>query len=262
MAGPREQVPMPPVAGSERHRLDTKLARHRACFTAVPSQPPVTIRCMDRASLEELLGRGLSLAEIGRRLGRHESTVAYWMAKHGLVAAKRAEHMARGGVERDRLSGLVDRGMSAGEIALEVGLSKTTVRHWLREYGLVTQWAARRQASLEGRPTMVLSCPRHGATPFRLQGRGGYRCARCVAEAVSRRRRKVKQILVEEAGGSCVNCGYRRCISALSFHHLDPTEKSYSLSQRGVTRSLAKARAKASKCVLLCANCHAEIEAG
>lgn len=152
--------------------------------------------------------------------------------------------------------------MSAGEIAQTIGLSKTTVRHWLREYGLVTHWAARRRASREGRATMQLRCPRHGVTTFRLRNRGGYRCGRCLAEAVSRRRRKVKQILVEDAGGGCVNCGYRRCVAALSFHHLVPAEKSYALSHRGVTRSLAAARAEASKCVLLCANCHAEVEAG
>jgi predicted HNH restriction endonuclease len=31
---------------------------------------------------------------------------------------------------------------------------------------------------------------------------------------------------------------------------------------QGVTRSLAAARAEMAKCVLLCANCHAEVEAG
>jgi hypothetical protein len=30
----------------------------------------------------------------------------------------------------------------------------------------------------------------------------------------------------------------------------------------GVARSLVRARAEARKCVLLCANCHAEVEAG
>jgi hypothetical protein len=30
---------------------------------------------------------------------------------------------------------------------------------------------------------------------------------------------------------------------------------------RGITRSLARLRAEAAKCVLLCANCHAEVEA-
>lgn len=61
---------------------------------------------------------------------------------------------------------------------------------------------------------------------------------------------------------ACVNCGYRKCLAALEFHHKIPAEKSYALSHRGVTRSLAAARAEASKCVLLCANCHAEVEAG
>ncbi len=82
------------------------------------------------------------------------------------------------------------------------------------------------------------------------------------SEAVVRRRRKVKQVLVEEAGGVCARCGYSRCMAALEFHHLVPSEKSFSLSHRGVARSLEKARAEASKCVLLCANCHAEVEAG
>ncbi len=217
---------------------------------------------MDRVLLEGYLSEGLSLAEIGRRVERHESTVAYWADKYGLEASNRVKHTARGGLERERLAALVDVGMSSREIALTVGLSNSTVRHWLREYGFTTHWSARRRASREGRPTMELECPKHGLTVFRLQSRGGYRCGRCMGEAVSRRRRKVKQILVEDAGGCCVNCGYRRCLAALEFHHMIPAEKSYALSHRGVTRSLAEARAEASKCVLLCANCHAEVEAG
>jgi hypothetical protein len=34
------------------------------------------------------------------------------------------------------------------------------------------------------------------------------------------------------------------------------------LSHRGVTRSLERARHEAKKCILLCGNCHAEVEAG
>jgi hypothetical protein len=46
------------------------------------------------------------------------------------------------------------------------------------------------------------------------------------------------------------------------FHHVDPGEKAFAFSRHGVTRSLAAARAEAAKCVLLCSNCHAEVEAG
>lgn len=77
-----------------------------------------------------------------------------------------------------------------------------------------------------------------------------------------KRRRKVKEILVEEAGGACVICGYDGCVSVLQFHHVNPAEKSFSISARGVTRSIEAARTEAAKCVLLCANCHHEVEAG
>jgi hypothetical protein len=98
---------------------------------------------------------------------------------------------------------------------------------------------------------MMLSCSRHGVTIFRLKNNRGYRCIKCEGEAVSRRRRKVKRILVEEAGGACRICGYSRCVAALEFHHTNPADKSFSLSHRGVCRSLAKARDEARKCVLL-----------
>jgi DNA-binding CsgD family transcriptional regulator len=209
-----------------------------------------------------MLAEGISLAEMGRRLGRHESTVGYWMKKHGLEAVHRTKHAAKGGLTRDELAPLVAGGLSAGEIAEAVGLSKTTVRHWLREHGLDTRWTERREATRGNERELQLHCSRHGTTTFKRRSAGGYRCARCRSEAVARRRRKVKRILVEEAGGRCKLCGYDRCVGALEFHHLAPAEKRFSLSHRGVTRSIERARAEARKCVLLCADCHAEVEAG
>jgi transposase len=217
---------------------------------------------MDRAALEKMLSEGLSLAEIGRRVGRHEATVAYWLAKYGLRAVGRERHAAKGPLRREELAKLVDSGLSSSQIADAVGRTRTTVRHWLREYGLATHWAERRRASKDGVQEMTLRCASHGLTTFRRKRTGGYRCARCGTEAVSRRRRRVKRILVEEAGGACRLCGYSRCMAALEFHHVARDDKRFSLSHRGVTRSIERAREEASKCVLLCANCHAEVEAG
>lgn len=89
-----------------------------------------------------------------------------------------------------------------------------------------------------------------------------WRCLKCRAEAVVARRRSVKATLVAEAGGGCALCGYSRSMAALQFHHLDAAAKEFHISHRGVTRSIAAARAEARKCVLLCANCHAEVGAG
>jgi hypothetical protein len=115
----------------------------------------------------------------------------------------------------------------------------------------------------EGKASVVLHCKHHGETEFALVGsKRQPRCKRCRTEAVARRRRRVKQILVEEAGGRCVLCGYDESFVALEFHHLDPTQKAFGLAQRGITRAIAKVREEARKCVLVCANCHAEVEAG
>jgi transposase len=224
---------------------------------------------MDRALLEEMLAEGLSLAAMGRRLERHESTVAYWLDRHGLRAVNGDRHAARGGLAREQLEPLVQRGLSIAQIAADLDRSKATVRHWLRQFGLKTWGSAERGSRAEsaaardaGVSRATMACATHGETEFVRTQAGYYRCARCRSAAVSRRRRRLKQILVAEAGGACILCGYARCLAALEFHHLDREDKSFELSRHGVTRSLVRARAEAAKCVLLCSNCHAEVEAG
>lgn len=71
----------------------------------------------------------------------------------------------------------------------------------------------------------------------------------------------MKRILVEEAGGACQACGYDRFIGNLVFHHVDPAQKEFPMST-GSGKSLDRFRKEARKCVLLCHNCHGEIEAG
>lgn len=219
---------------------------------------------MERATLEAWLEEGLSLEQMGRRVGRHPSTVAYWIEKHGLTAAHRARHAPRGGVPRETLEALVARHLTVREIAEEVGRGTATVRYWLRRYDLRTTREARLRAKgatpIGGRFAAV--CAKHGRVDFIVRRDNTSQCVRCRAAAVGDRRRRVKAILVDEAGGRCVLCGYDRCISALQFHHRDPAQKRFSLAGRGVTLSIETLRTEARKCVLLCANCHAEVEAG
>ena len=59
----------------------------------------------------------------------------------------------------------------------------------------------------------------------------------------------------------CAVCGYDRCVINLHFHHVDPSQKSFPMTM-ALGKSIATFRAEASKCVLVCANCHGEIEAG
>lgn len=156
-----------------------------------------------------------------------------------------------------RLRHLVEEGCSTREIAAATGRSQTTVRYWLRAQGLKTTARAGR-ARL---PRETNLCAVHGETPFVMRETGP-QCVRCRADAVTRWRRRAKATLVSEAGGGCILCGYARYIGALQFHHLDPETKRFALGGRGLARAIDDLRSEAAKCVLLCANCHAEVEAG
>jgi excisionase family DNA binding protein len=220
---------------------------------------------MDAGVLEAYLRDGLSLEKIGELTGRHSSTVGYWVKQHGLAAVNRDRHAPRGGIDRDLLAALVDAGMTTRQIAERLGFSQSTVRHWLRRHGLRTLRARRKDSHGErgiDEARRAMQCARHGTTEFWLDGRGIYGCLRCRSEAVARRRRRIKDILVSEAGGRCSICGYDRYVGALQFHHRDPADKRFGVGERGLTRSIAVVRAEAAKCVLLCANCHAEVEGG
>lgn len=70
-------------------------------------------------------------------------------------------------------------------------------------------------------------------------------------------RKRTKIELVKYKGGSCVKCGYNKCINALQFHHLDPSEKDFQIS--GKSYSFERMKEEVDKCILVCANCHIEI---
>src|SRR4051812_39308920 len=168
---------------------------------------------------------------------------------------------ARGAIPRERLAELVSRDLTVRAIATQVDRSPTTVRYWLQRYGLATTAAARATHRV-ARRRLVIECTTHGAVEHAVDAHGTARCSRCAADAVTRWRRRAKRILVDEAGGACRLCGYDRCLSALHFHHLDPATKRFGLGGRGLARAIDELRAEAAKCVLLCSNCHAEVEAG
>lgn len=78
-------------------------------------------------------------------------------------------------------------------------------------------------------------------------------------QAVSKRRKKIRDMAVEYKGGECSICGYNKCKNALEFHHTDPAKKEFGLSKSGLTRSWERVKNEIEKCILICANCHREL---
>ena len=85
----------------------------------------------------------------------------------------------------------------------------------------------------------------------------GYR-----TKVVRRQRHEKAAKLRTLFGGKCSIFGYDKCMSALEFHHIDRSTKLFSLSVLQMRLSWAKVVHEAKKCLLVCANCHREVESG
>ncbi len=85
--------------------------------------------------------------------------------------------------------------------------------------------------------------------------------AKYIIAAVQKRRKAVRVKAIEYKGGQCQLCGYNKCQEALEFHHYQQNKK-FGISEKGYTRSWEKVKHELNTCILLCANCHREVENG
>lgn len=142
-------------------------------------------------------------------------------------------------MEQDTLEVLVKRGLSTRQIAKELSISQTNVRHWLNKFALKTKQAAvipKISCSLCGQPLK----------------QNKYRCQGCNTRV---RRYRNKLAAVQLLGGKCVRCGWSGSIYGFQFHHIDPSKKSFTIGQVN-NKSWVVIKKELEKCELLCANCH------
>lgn len=89
-----------------------------------------------------------------------------------------------------------------------------------------------------------------------LDGRGS-QCKECDKNGKVSRGRERKKKLVDALGGCCSICGYSKSQNALHFHHVDKDKEE--VVSRLLRHGFKKAEEESKKCIVLCANCHAEI---
>jgi 5-methylcytosine-specific restriction endonuclease McrA len=82
------------------------------------------------------------------------------------------------------------------------------------------------------------------------------------AADVSRvKKRSIKHEILIYKGNWCVLCGFDASESALHFHHRNPNEKEFTISETSFNDTdfnMDRMRKEADKCDVLCANCHFE----
>jgi hypothetical protein len=101
---------------------------------------------------------------------------------------------------------------------------------------------------------------------FSTRGKIGYRgvCKVCANEYNRMKSTSNRRAWHDILGDTCSRCGYNESIHALEFHHIDPDQKLFMLSSKlpgfnPVTCSRANYASimlEASKCELICSNCH------
>jgi 5-methylcytosine-specific restriction endonuclease McrA len=147
----------------------------------------------------------------------------------------------------EEIINLYNEGKSALEISKQYGSTAKTIIALLKEHNV---WKV---VSNKDR-----ICEKHNI-PYEQYSNGGkYVCKKCCTEDISERRRELKRKSVDYKGGKCQYCGYNKSISALEFHHLDPSEKDFHIGN-GNLKKWETVKLELDKCILLCANCHREV---
>ena len=85
-------------------------------------------------------------------------------------------------------------------------------------------------------------------------------CYNCHKEGEVLTRGKILDLIRGLYGSRCAICGYSKYTGALEFHHRDPNEKDFTISNDRA--KLEESIEESKKCILLCANCHREVHAG
>lgn len=82
-------------------------------------------------------------------------------------------------------------------------------------------------------------------------------CYTCMPDGQQLTRGDFLAKIKKQQGGKCQRCGYDKCLKALEFHHLDPQQKDFTISNDHF--KLAEAIEETKKCILICSNCHREL---
>jgi len=79
---------------------------------------------------------------------------------------------------------------------------------------------------------------------------------------IKKRRKDISDRMIKYKGGCCQICGYNKCSRALHFHHINPKEKEFNLGYKAWSMKWENVVKELDKCILLCSNCHMEVEGG
>lgn len=140
----------------------------------------------------------------------------------------------------EKIKELIENGLNYSEISKIVGIHRTTVSKICVKNGFLIKKEIYYNCQV---------CSKDIIDNIRNDSK----CKSCVTR-LRRLRLKIKS--VNYLGGECIKCGYKEHLAALTFHHLNPDEKEFTISYSNHSVSWDKLKEELDKCVILCSNCH------
>lgn len=230
---------------------------------------------MIKDKILELRKQELSINEITKIIGCAKSTVSYHLNKNNLGGRIDNLNYDNKFTDIDRIIKLRKSGKTYDEIRKIINVSKDRLKKICRDNNLNnpvnTQVVKLNKVEVTEYYKKVKSLKAVGKY-FNVSKdtirkfiddsdimKGGNRQNKIKtnSQAVIEWRKRRKFELVKYKGGKCEICGYSKSMTALQFHHTNPNEKDFTLSRK--TYSMKKLLKEVDKCMLVCANCHAEI---
>jgi len=183
---------------------------------------------IDIEKCKKLIDENKSYAFIAKELDINVFTLRRKLNQVGIYS--KYKPLCRIEITESQLKECILKNFSIKDICKEYNCSRTNVRYLLNKFKLKTN--------------------------PRPKGFSKYNYTSAKNRGISR-----KLHFIKLRGGKCELCGYSKNLAALSFHHLNPSLKSFSLEMRSFTnKKIEDLENEASKCQVLCQNCHMEIE--
>ena len=163
-------------------------------------------------------------------------------------------------LDKNQLEYLIEKHYTQKALAEHFKCSQSTVRHWLKKYGLRTKKG--RAGKYPKDYKIPRRCGHCGETnPDKFYGHKRSVCGKCHSKYTLELGHKKRDKALEMLGGRCKACGFNKYKCSLDIHHLDPNKKDVAFVNYR-SWSWNRLKKELEGCILLCRNCHSAFHNG
>ena len=167
-------------------------------------------------------------------------------------------------VNKELLKELVEQKLGQREIAIKVGCAQSTIKLYLKKYGLKTINTRKYEhinVNIDEKYCSKCNTIKNKTDFYKVKSTSNVlqsKCKMCNHNNVKARAKSIKLRMLEYKGNRCVDCGLqlkdtKACV--FDFHHLDPLTKDINFD---IIRwkNWETIKNELDKCIILCSNCH------